>query len=126
MSVPYFNCATQLKMLKAGRSPFPSSAKIVNINELSDEYDDLDTSDSLLVLMPLYCKRNLKKDDHGYRFYNRGKEVRSSFDRLLVCMDINAIPGQNIVVFLIGEGKNMNLWDCCVKERDTGVAGELH
>ncbi len=125
MNSPTFNCPTQLRVLKSGHTGYLATDKIVNISELSDDNIDLDTTESLLVLMPLYCKRNMKKDDHGYKFYNRGKEVRSSFDRIVVCMDVMGIPGQNIVVFLIGEGRNENLFNGCLKERDTGDAGKV-
>ena len=122
MILPYFSSPTELTVLKSGHHGYIDTDKIVNINELSNENLDLDTSESLLVLKPLYCKRNMKRDDK-FKHYNRGKEVQSSFDRLLVCLDIMALPGQNIVAFLLGDGRNENIFNSCLKERDSGDAG---
>ena len=122
MILPYFSSPTELTVLKSGHHGYIDTDKIVNINELSNENLDLDTSESLLILKPLYCKRNMKRDDK-FKHYNRGKEVQSSFDRLLVCLDIMALPGQNIVAFLLGDGRNENIFNSCLKERDNGDAG---
>ena len=91
---------------------------------LSEGGPYFDNSAALLVLMPLYCKLPSKKDEHGARYYNRGREVRSLYDKMLVCLDVNGLPGQNIVVFLLGKGRNENFFSGCLVERDNGSAGK--
>ena len=120
MNLPYLSCPTQLTVVKSGHHGYLATDKIVNINELSNENLELDTSDSLLILKPLYCKK--RKEDKKPVY---GQQVSSNFDRLLVCVDVMALAGQNIVVFPLGDGRNEVLFDSCLKERDSGVAGKL-
>ena len=122
--LPSLTRATQLRVLKRDHGGFIDSDDVVNINMLSEGGPYFDKSAALLVLMPLYCKLPSKKDEHGARYYNRGREVRSLYDKMLVCLDVNGLPGQNIVVFLLGKGRNENFFSGCLVERDNGSAGK--
>ena len=113
---------SQLTVLSSNHDGYTASDYFVSIDELAEQYS-MDTTRAILLLIPLYAKLSQKSDDTKY-FNKNGKSV-ANFEKLIFWADPLAPAGDNIVVLLIGNGHNEELWSGCLKQRDNGQICEF-
>ena len=118
----YLTSPTQLKFRDVNEPPYGNETSFVNINSLTAK-EWASTSDTVMVCVVLYIKAASK--DSKLSFYSRtDRQVNTSYDKMIVAMDVNAPAGQNIVIFLLGGGQNECFFRNCIRMRDTGVLGK--
>ena len=115
----YLTSPSQLKFRDVNEPPYGNEASFVNINSLTAK-EWAPTSDTVMVCVVLYIKAASK--DSKLSFYSRtDRQVNTSYDKMIVAMDVNAPAGQNIVIFLLGGGQNECFFRNCTRMSDTGV-----
>jgi len=84
----------------------------------------IDLTVKCLLLMVLYVK-TAKPKDRTVSFFNKNGRGTgtATFDRIVVCVDLNAPEGENVVGLLLGGGQNVNFYLRYLDERDTGIFG---
>ena len=111
---------TQLKPAQASVEDFDANIQFVSASQL---YDDqmMRTVDKALLVVMLYAKAP-DKVGSDVSFYNKnGNKSSKTYDRMLVGLDVNGAPGRNLLIFLLGNGQNANMFSKCLTLRDSGV-----
>ena len=121
---PLLSRPNQLIFRQANIDVYDANDKFVTINTLvASKF--VDTSNKVMVLIPLYIKNANTNDEVTY--YSRSdRNSKATFDKLLFCMDALAEEGQNIVVYMLGKGNNENFHRDCIRWRDSGEVGEFY
>ena len=117
--LPYISRPDQLQVIQVGHGGYIATDTFIDCSRLSDENDEYDNTSSLSLFIPLYVKTQ-KKDDS--RAFSRGS--KPNYDKMMFCMDVNGHPGDNVVVFILGNGRNDCFFDSCLKSRDNGDVGK--
>jgi hypothetical protein len=111
-------------MVVLDQSAYDSTDVFVTLEDLSnDVYDHHHHEDGVLLLETLYVKR-ATKDSSETTSYSRGGATKLNYDKMVVCMDVLGGEGSNIVVFLLGQGRNAEFFSRMVDKRDDGSFGE--
>jgi len=84
----------------------------------------VDLTVKCFLLMVLYVK-TAKPKDRTVSFFNKNGRGTgtATFDRIVVCMDLNAPEGKNVPGLLLGGGQNVNFYLRYLDDRDTGIFG---
>ena len=114
---------TKLRVLISGHRGYDGVGTFVSISDIVEQDESFNNTDSLLLVQPLYCKI-AKVDDQTKVFYRGVGSSKSSYDKMMFTMGVGGKDKDNIVVFLIGKGRNEEFWSRCLKNRDAGEVGE--
>ena len=76
---PVIESPTQLEVLVEDHSGYLETDNFISINALADETRDINNTHCLTLVQLLYAKVS-RRDDNA-RYFSRGKEVKSSFDK---------------------------------------------
>lgn len=115
---------SQLGFYQDGVGSYPDTYSWITSLELSEEAF-INTSRRIMLCVTLYMKRAEINDKDGFSLYSRGnKDTSTTYERMLVALDVFSRPGSNIVIFLFGKGQNENFFRDCIRLRDSeGVVG---
>jgi hypothetical protein len=114
-------------ILTDGSEPYDETFSFTNIVELQNN-PTMRTTNKLVLFVIEYWKSKKGTHTDSGRLQYRDRSGRAAgnvnLDRLLFCMDVNAIPGTNIVILPVGRGQNPNLFAANLDLRDTDTFGE--
>lgn len=118
-----------LKLVFEADGEYDGTWKFVNVTELTNAKSDVEMTidhPRLIALVILYVKRPVATDQKVSVFTRGGKSSVGStnYERMMVCMDVMAPSGNNIVTILLGRGQNPNFWSKHIAHRDTGIFSE--
>ena len=119
---PNLSSPAELRTLSSNHHGYTNLDYFVTVDELVDEYDDVDTTRGILLLVPLYARVSTKSDD---KYYSKMGKKDAHYDKLIFCFDPLAPSGDNILVLLVGNGHNEEIWSSCLRERDNGGISEF-
>ena len=111
---------SDLNVVLRGHGGYIAGDQFISIDQLCNDNIDVDTSQSMILVQPLYIK--LRKKEDAKVFY-RGQMKTHTYDKILFGMDVFAPDGDNVLVFLIGGGRNECIFDACLPQRDSGEVG---
>ena len=121
--LPILTRPTQLEFRRESIEPYDDEYRFVNANTLmSDPWPS--TNKTVMVVVTLYIKACASSDVPMSYYTRSDRNNKATYDKMLVGMDVNAVSGQNIVVFLLGKGQNERFFQGCLRMRDTGELGE--
>lgn len=115
---------SQLEFYQDDVCSYPDTYSWITALDLSVEAF-MNTSRKIMLCVTLYMKRAATNDKAGFSLYSRGnKDTSTTYERMLVALDVFSRPGFNIVIFLFGKGQNENFFRDCIRMRDSqGVVG---
>ena len=114
----------QLEIIQSCTYEYHSSDDFVSLNELANEESNgCNKAAAIMLLIPLYARVSSKSEEMKY--YQKGQKKDAHFEKMIVCLDPFADEGDNIVVFLLGNGHNTAFYNNCLKLRDTGGVGKI-
>ena len=119
---PDITSPSQLRVLSTTHNGYSNQDYFVTVDELVEDYGDVDTTRGLLLLVPLYARVATKTDDS---YYSKLGKKDAHYDKLIFCFDPLAPSGDNILVLLVGNGHNEEIWSSCLRERDNGGISEF-
>ena len=79
--------------------------------------------------MVLYYKLSSPTEQKGGSYYTnklRNQSGNVHYDRMMVVMDMNATPCNNVITFLFGKGQNHAFYDANIESRDNGNLGKYY
>ena len=121
--LPFLSSPKELHILISDHGGYDGVGTLVSISDLVEQDETFNNTDSLLLVQPLYCK--VAKVDNQTKVFYRGAGLnKSSYDKMMFTMGVGGTDKDNIVVFLIGKGRNEELWSRCLKNCDAGKVGE--
>ena len=104
---------------------YDDSWKLLTLADL-EENSVVNSKKTILVCRTLYIKRaSASEKSTGLAYISRsyrgggGSQGNLNYERMLVVMIPNAPAGNNIAVFLLGNGQNSTFWDANLDKRDT-------
>ena len=121
--LPILSSAGELHVLLSDHGGYEGIGELVSIPEILEQCEEFDNTQSFLVLQTLYCKVS-QVDDRPKVFYCGSGSKKVFYDEMLSTMGVDSSSRDNIIVFLIGKGRNKQFWSRCLKTRDEGVVGE--
>jgi len=114
---------SQLKIIQSCNYEYVSTDEFVSLNVLANEesYGEKG-SQGIMLLVPLYARVSSKSEE--LKYFQKGQKKDAHFEKMIVCLDPFADQGDNIVVFLLGNGHNSAFFNNCLKLRDSGGVGK--
>jgi len=111
---------------------YDDSWKLLTLADL-EENSVVNSKKTLLVCRTLYIKRaSASEKSTGLAYNSRsyrgggGSQGNLNYERMLVVMIPNAPAGNNIAVFLLGNGQNSTFWDANLDKRDTNDFSKIY
>ena len=125
---PNFSKPSQLLVTlhnERNQQRWDESWKLLQLSDL-EENTSVRSMKTILLCRILYLKRASANDKSTGLAYNSrayrgggGSQGNLNYERMLVVMIPNAPAGNNIAVFLLGNGQNMTFWNANLDKRDT-------
>ena len=114
---------SHLEIIQACDYEYNATDEFVSLNVLANEVSYGEKGGpGIMLLIPLYARVSTKSEEMKY--FSKGQKKDAHFEKMIVCLDPFADQGDNIVVFLLGNGHNSAFFNNCLKLRDSGGVGQ--